>query len=70
MFGEIEVGRVEVDTQGLVDPGASCVLTARCHLSPKDAGMSVLKGGKLGAPHLRAIGVVTTPYGSATLPGS
>ncbi len=68
-LGNVEIGRVEVNTPGLVDPGASCVLTARCKLAATSAASSVLKGGELGSPKLTPVGAVNTPYGAVSLPG-
>jgi len=69
-LGGTEIGGVEIDAKELVGPGKSCLVTARCHLSAKAAAGALIKAGKLKAPSLKPIGEVTTPYGSATLPGS
>jgi LEA14-like dessication related protein len=69
-LGNIEIGRVEVNTPGRIEPGESSTLTARCKLTASSAASSVLKGGDLGAPKLKAIGAIETPYGSVNLPGN
>ncbi len=67
-LGEIEVGRVDVTTDEMIEAGASGILALTCKLSTSAAAQGLMGGSKLGSAELRANGAVVTPWGSVELP--